>query len=117
MKILTRLLLIWAGAALVMYGHEISTHKKIGDAAVVYLQAVYANANSPRPLLLSTVTALQNQLQIGAEHEDDTFGPSLGGYNPFGRYIFHFTPALNNSFYSPVPFGVSADSCSSVDWG
>src|ERR1017187_5094499 len=95
MRNLLPVLCMCASAAPGLLGHEITTHKRLGDAAVVYLYSSYSILdNSPlsRPLLLNSITALQENLQYGEEHEDDDFG--VRGY---GRFLFHFPPALLNT--------------------
>jgi len=95
--------------------HEIYTHKKISDAAVAYLLKLSADQTPQRPLPLGSMLALQSALEIGAEHEDDAFGPNLLGYNPYGRFFFHFTPALENNL-SGLLTNISANTCSSIGW-
>ena len=102
--------------------HEVSTHKRIGDAAVAYLYAAYSTpqAGSPRPVLLASPATLQQVLQVGEEHEDDGFVANavLGVTNPYGRFNFHFFPALSSKFQlSSSNYELSAKGCSSVNWG
>jgi hypothetical protein len=107
-----RCLCVWLMALSTAFGHEVATHKRIGDAAVVYLDQ-YLNKQTPvnRPLLGGTVAQLQQLLQIGAENEDNGV-----------RSAFHFTPPLKfdepelikGIEYQDV---VSANQCASVNWG
>lgn len=112
MRLAVGALVTFASAASVLLAHEIATHKRIGDAAIVYLQAAYPN----RPILLGSSATLQNALQIGAEHEDDGFGTNLFGVNPYGRFIFHFSPALSNNVPQLGNLSISANGCSSLNW-
>jgi hypothetical protein len=110
MKNAMRLLGLWASAATLLFGHEESTHQRISDAAVVYLNAAYLSATPARPLLLGSVALLQQKLEIGAVQEDDAA--------PKYRSLFHFTPALDNFIQVNGNQGyVSANGCSSVNWG
>jgi hypothetical protein len=101
-------------ATTALFAHEVSTHERIGDAAVIYVNASFPQ----RPLLLGSVDALQKKLWIGEVAEDRKFPPALDW--PLGRFLFHFTPALdfivqgsNQVYYDAI----SATGCSSVDWG
>ena len=92
------------------FGHEISTHQLIGDAAVAYLQ----NSQPKRPLL----TDLQYRLRNGAANEDNSFPDS----SVLGRYMFHFYPPLNfvlrgNPLVNVDYFGSATGSCTSEAWG
>ncbi len=102
--------------------HQVSTHKRIGDAAVAYLSAAYSNPQSgaSRPVLLNSASTLQEVLQVGEEHEDDGFVANavLGVTNPYGRFDFHFLPALSSKLQlSGSQYALSANGCSSVSWG
>jgi len=102
-----------------VFAHEIETHKRIGDAAVAYLQQIQQNQAksglSPRPLPLDSIKGLlQTTLQYGAKHEDDAYLWNVG-INPYGRFIFHFTPALDNKL-AGLFTDISANTCSSIGW-
>jgi hypothetical protein len=105
-------LLLLANAGPALFAHEVVTHQRIGDAAVAYLYAAYQNATPSRPLLLGSVAQLQPRLQTGAVQEDNA--------GPYGRYLFHFTPAMDFLFKGTNQNEydlISANGCSSVNWG
>jgi len=124
----TRWLIATALAALITItagAHSIDTHKNITAAAVGWLldtqPRLQCNADGRK--------TLTNILQYGAEHEDDNYDEDL---TKMGRYQFHFTPALNDSFtkieidfstpafsvvLATLDLGVANAACSSRQWG
>jgi hypothetical protein len=108
------------------YAHSVPTHKNITVAAVGWLL-------DAQPRLQCTDAgkkALTDALLWGTEHEDDDYDKSDA--LKMGRYMFHFTPALDDQFAElpPVPIvgtkttlgglrdlGIFKSGCSSLQWG